>query len=354
MVPQLEAVKLRTEPNDHLDRLLAPDTTVPWYRSLFTSVAERLHPEKLPPLELTSKPLSEQDMPGHSLWGLYRTDRKSGVVSVLIHVGLFCLLWSITTSPPALRLTQQFTLLISPLPVHPVELKRSGGGGGGGGNAGSHALKAPAPVAELPKPIMRHYVPPPLTQKPPLVTPQLYIPPEWVGTTDPNAHYGDPLAGLIGAAGNFGNSAGYAGGPGTGFGPGYGGGSGGGSGGGIGAGTGIGTGPGPGDSIYTAAKNMTPPEPIFRPEAEYTDDARKAQLNGKVIVTLVVEIDGTASNIEVTRGLGLGLEQKAIEAVRQWKFKPATIAGKPVRARVNVEVTFRLMLSVCRNALRNA
>jgi TonB family protein len=348
MVPKLGAVKLRTEANDHLDRLLAPDTTIPWYRSILADFQEMLHPESLPPLELTSKPLAEKDMPGHELWGLYRTNKNSGVMSVLIHVGLFCLLWSITTSPTAIHLARQITILIAPpAPVHaiqPVEVKRSGGGGG---NAGSRALRAPVPlVAELPKPIMRHYTPPPpmdKMDKPSLVTPQLYIPPEWVGTTDPNAHYGDPLSGLIGAAGNFGNGMGYGGGPGTGFGTGSGGGYGGGSG--TGTGNGVGPGNGKGDTIYTAAKGMTPPEAIFHPEAEYTDEARKAQLNGKVVLSLVVETDGTPTNIEITRPLGLGLDRKAIEAVRQWKFKPATIAGKSVRARANVEVSFRLMLS---------
>lgn len=86
------------------------------------------------------------------------------------------------------------------------------------------------------------------------------------------------------------------------------------------------------DQICTTAKTMTPPEPWFRPPQ-----------NTRMILTLVVETDGTSSNIEVTKALGLGLDQKAIEAVRQWKFKPATIAGKPVRARANVEVAFRLM-----------
>ena len=335
--------------SDHLDRLLAPDTSLPWYRTIFANILETLHPEKLPPLELTSKPVAESDLPGHALWGLYRVNGNSGVLSVLLHIGVVCLAWSISTSPPAVQLVTRITMLVAPPPVaHPVQIVKPQHGGGGGGV--SSALKAPMATA-LPKPIMRHYTPPPPPERPPLaVTPQLYIPPEWVGTTDPNAHYGDPLAGLIGAAGNFGNGIGWGSGSGTGFGPGSGGGIGGGNGGGNGGGTGAGK----GDPIYTTAKAMTPPEPIFRPAAEYTDEARKAQLNGKVILTLVVETDGTASNIAVTKGLGLGLEQKAIEAVRQWKFRPATIAGKAVRARVNVEVLFRLMVSALRSAASSA
>lgn len=125
-------IKLKTEANDHLDRLLAPDTTIPWYRSIFANVGEMLHPEKLLPLELTSRPVSEADMPGHGLWGLYRVNKRSGLVSVAVHVGLFGLLWSITTSPPAVQLARQITMLVAPpAPVHPVEVKPPQGGGGG-------------------------------------------------------------------------------------------------------------------------------------------------------------------------------------------------------------------------------
>jgi TonB family protein len=331
-------IKLHAEADDHLDRLLAPDTTIPWYRSIFANVAEALHPERLPPLEVTSKPVAAQDMPAHDLWGLYRADRKSGIMSVAVHVGLFCLLWSITTSPPAVQLAKQVTLYLAPPePVHAVEVKLARGGGG------ARAIKSPVAVASLPpKPVMRHFTPPP--ERPPVPRPPLLLtPPEWVGTTDPGANYGNPLDGLIGGAGNYGTGMGFGGGSGPGFGPGTGDGSGGGRGGGTGSGVGPRT--STGEPVYTAGKDITSPVPVFRPDAACTDEARKAQLSGTVIVTLIVETDGTTSNIEVTKPLGKGREEKAVEAVRQWKFKPATMAGKPVRARVNVEVAFRLLLS---------
>lgn len=332
-------IKLQTEANDHLDRLLAPDTTVPWYRSIAANIAEMIHPEELPPLVLTSKPLAAADMPGHELWGMYRMKGRSGVMSVAVHAGLFCLLWSITVSPPAVELARQVTLLIAPppAPMHMAEVKPQSGGGGG-------AMRAPAAAAAAPRPVMRHFTPPPPTERPALaVAPLLYTPPEWVGTTDPNAVYGDPLAGLIGAAGNYGAGMGMGGGTGAGYGPG----SGGGSGGGRGGGTGNGVGPGnsTGEPVYTTAKGMTPPEAVYRPDAEYTDEARKAEVSGKVVLTLIVETNGAPSGIEVTKSLGMGLDEKAMEAVRQWKFRPATIGGKPVRARVNVEVAFRLVVS---------
>jgi len=339
-------VKLQTEANDHLDRLLAPDATVAWYRSIAMNVADLFHAEKLPPLDLTSRPLAEQDMPGHDLWGLYRVNKRSGLLSVAVHAGLFGLLWSITTSPPAAQLARQITMLVAPpAPLRRVEVKpQTGGGGGGPSIIKARASSAPEP----PKPVMRHYTPPPPADRPKMATtPQLFIPPEWVGTTDPNARYGDPLTGLLGAAGNFGTGMGFGGATGAGSGTGYGPGTGGGRGGGWGNGTGNGAGSGKssGEPIYMAGKGMTPPEPIFRPDAEYTDEARKAQLSGKAVLTLVVETDGTTSDIEVAKALGMGLEQKAVEAVRQWRFKPATMAGRPVRMRVNVEVAFRLMIS---------
>lgn len=337
-------IKLYAEANDHLDRLLAPDTTIPWYRSIAGMLAERIHPEKLPPLEVTSKPVAPEDMPGHELWGLYQVKGRSGAMSVLVHAGLFCLLWSITTSPPAAKVAERITLLVAPpAAIHEaVKVKPPSSGGGGGG--GRSALTSPVAVAaEPPRPIVRHYTPPAVERPQFEVPPVLFTPPEWVGSTDPSARYGDPLAGLVGAAGNFGTGMGYGNGNGTGAGAGSGGGYGGGRGGGYGSGTGPGN--GGGEPVYVNAKGMTPPEPVFRADAEYTDEARKAELSGKVVLSLIVETNGTASDIEVTKALGMGLEQKAIEAVRQWKFKPATIAGKPVRARVNVEVAFRLVVS---------
>jgi TonB family protein len=326
--------KLQNDANDHLDRLLAPDSTIPWFRSIFANVAEFVHPEKLPPLELTSKPA-----PIPETWGLYKVNGKSGVMSVAIHVGLFCLLWSITTSPPAIQLAKQITTLIAPpQPYKAVEVQPRQGGGGGGKSISSPA----ALIAEPRTRVVRRYTPPPTT---PLAAPKLLTPPEWVGTTDPTASFGNPLDGLSGTAGGFGAGIGM-GANGFGSGSGSGNGFGRGSGGyGSGNGSGTGRGSGPGDPIYTAGNNMTQPIPVFRPDAEYSDEARIAQVGGKVLLSVVVETDGTASNIQVMKALGMGLDLKAVEAVRQWKFKPATMGGKPVRARVNVEVVFRLLVS---------
>src|SRR5665647_1908238 len=130
-----------------------------------------VHPEKLPPLEVTSKPVALPET-----WGLYRVNRKSGVMSVAIHVGLFCLLWSITTSPPAVQLAREFTTLVAPpAPFQPIEVKPAQRGGGGGGRT----MAAPrASAFTPPKPVMRHYTPPLPSDRTLVAAPKLVIPPE--------------------------------------------------------------------------------------------------------------------------------------------------------------------------------
>ena len=86
-----------------------------------------------------------------------------------------------------------------------------------------------------------------------------------------------------------------------------------------------------------------PPVLIFKKEPEYSEEARKAKYNGTV--TLYVEVDetGQPNNIRVLRSLGLGLDEKAIEAVKQWRFKPGTANGVPVTMPTQVKVDFRLL-----------
>jgi TonB family protein len=119
-----------------------------------------------------------------------------------------------------------------------------------------------------------------------------------------------------------------------------------GAGGGIGSGTGAGVGPGLGagygGGVYSVGGGVSAPLPIYKPEPEYSPEARQAKLQGTVILALVVGIDGKAHAIQVARSLGLGLDERAIEAVRQWRFDPAKKDGKPVAVAVDVEVSFRL------------
>jgi TonB family protein len=86
----------------------------------------------------------------------------------------------------------------------------------------------------------------------------------------------------------------------------------------------------------------TAPVAISRTPPEYTDEARKAKWQGSVVLQVLVDENGVPKDIKIVRALGMGLDQKAIEAVQQWRFKPMLLNGKPVPVSTNIEVNFRL------------
>ena len=130
---------------------------------------------------------------------------------------------------------------------------------------------------------------------------------------------------------------------GVGSGAGIGAGSGGGIGSGIGGGVGPGSGGGYGGGIFRpGVGGVTAPRAIYKPDPEYSEEARKAKYQGTVILGLVVDASGRPRGLKVERGLGMGLDEKALEAVRTWKFEPAEKDGKPVAVAISVEVEFRL------------
>ena len=92
-----------------------------------------------------------------------------------------------------------------------------------------------------------------------------------------------------------------------------------------------------------AASGITPPSVITKAEPNYSDQARKAGLSGTVSVSLVVDEDGYPKNPKVIRSLESGLDEKAIEAVQKWRFKPGTKDGRPVATQVVIDVNFRLL-----------
>jgi protein TonB len=112
--------------------------------------------------------------------------------------------------------------------------------------------------------------------------------------------------------------------------------------GGIGDWTGPYVGSGPPGIFPAGKKGVTVPQAIFSPEPNFSDEARKAKQQGVVVLLLVVGQDGHTYNIRVGQTLGMGLDEKAIEAVSRWRFKPATLNGQPVATQIAVEVDFRL------------
>jgi len=89
-------------------------------------------------------------------------------------------------------------------------------------------------------------------------------------------------------------------------------------------------------------KVMKVPKAIYSPDPDYSETARMAKFQGTCIVSVILGKDGNVEDAWIARKLGLGLEQQALEAVRQWKFEPAMKDGEPVPVFLNVEVTFRL------------
>jgi TonB family protein len=206
--------------------------------------------------------------------------------------------------------------------------KTQAGGGGGGGDRDKLAASKGAP----PKFARDQFTPPVVVARDP--DPKLATDPTVVGPpniTFPAGPVGDPLSAVLGPPSN---------------GPGFGGGIGSGSGGGVGSGHGPGVGPGEGGGIgggvYKVGGGVSAPRPIYSPDPEYSEEARKAKYQGTVTLYVIVGADGLPHDIRIMRSLGMGLDEKAIEAVRTWRFEPARKNAQPVSVRISVEVTFRL------------
>lgn len=263
---------------------------------------------------------------------LYRTQPRTFLLSFLLHTLAAMLLFTSGTFVVSHRQQIQKQVVgivtdISPY-VLPASAIKTGGGGGGGDRD-----KLPASRGALPK-FSREQITPPAVlvhnANPRLaVEPTVVVPPEiHLPQTGP---LGDPLSAVLGPPSN---------------GPGSGGGIGSGSGGGVGSGHGPGVGPGRGGGIgggvYRIGGGVSAPRLIYGPDPEFSEEARKAKYQGTVVLGLIVGTDGRTHEIRVQRSLGMGLDQRAIEAVRVWRFEPARKDGHPVAVQLIVEVNYRL------------
>jgi protein TonB len=249
---------------------------------------------------------------------------RSALISALIHAAAIALILLSTSrySPIVKLLPGRDTLIYAP------RMPRISHGGAGGGQ------RSPLPVPKglPPKPAPRVFTMPVSVIRE--THPQLEMPPEVLGpaTNTPVidlAHIGA----LTGQAGPMSGGPGDGGGLGKGHGP----------------GAGDNVGPGlDGDSGIAGIgglprKNATKPALIAKTEPEYSEEARKAKVQGTVVLSIVVTASGQVTSVRVVHSLGLGLDQRAIEAVRQWKFRAATVDGKPAATQAVVEVNFRLL-----------
>ena len=98
-----------------------------------------------------------------------------------------------------------------------------------------------------------------------------------------------------------------------------------------------------GGGVYRVGGGVSAPQVLFKVDPEYSEEARKAKYSGTVVIQLVVDPSGHGRDIRVIRSLGLGLDEKAIEAVNKWKFRPGLRNGQPVAVMATIEVNFRLL-----------
>jgi TonB family protein len=97
------------------------------------------------------------------------------------------------------------------------------------------------------------------------------------------------------------------------------------------------------EPISASTPGVTIPRPIYKVEPTYTEDAKIAKIQGSVKLNIVIDEQGRPDDIKVVTSLDPGLDQQAVEAVRQWQFAPATKDGVPIPVTASIEVTFRLL-----------
>jgi TonB family protein len=219
-----------------------------------------------------------------------------------------------------------------------------GGGGGGGGmkqpeppppaeRKGVERMRSPVPPRRprppVDRPVIEKPVEPPPMQVEPVAAPVVPV------AADPRDRAGIPWTPREAPPQETDSQgAGTGGGTGTGQGTGIGEGSGAG----IGPGSGGGTGGGP----YRPGTGITAPAIVREVKPDYTEEGRRRHLEGDVVMEIVVRSDGSVGSVKLLQGLGAGLDQRAIDAVRQWRFSPAKRYGVPVDVIVEVAMEFKL------------
>jgi TonB family protein len=261
-------------------------------------------------------------------------DKTSRFVSFVVHVFIIAaILWLGLRTPnaivqPATTLTHlSFTIYAPPPPPKVMPVAKAMGGGGGGG---AHEVIEPT-KGQPPKVAKVQMLPPQLARldRPKLAvepTMQVQIPdsssPAHLGMTD------SPQIVLASQGMGSGSGFGHALGGGIGMGK--------------GSGAGPGTGGGYGGGLMSVGGGVSAPQVIHSAQPEFTEQARQANYEGTVSIQLIVDSQGNPQDIRVTRHLGMGLDQKAIDAVRQYKFRPAMYQGHSVSVEMVIEVDFHL------------
>jgi periplasmic protein TonB len=296
---------------------------------LIGNIKDTLFPVKQPALHLTSHAVAVSDPMA------VPRDPTSSTISFIMHVVVItAVLWFTLTAHT--HVVVQKAQIITPITFRPyipptIPSPKAMGGGGGGG---AHQIVEPT-KGHLPPVVKVQTVAPQIMKidNPKLAQPEAIQVPQQIKlpTNNNMPNVGAPNSPQVAMASQ-----------GSGSGSGFGQGLGGGIGSGHGAGLGSGTGGGYGGGVMSVGGGVTAPQLIHSVQPEFTDEARQQKYTGVVEIQLIVDSSGNPENIEVVKHLGMGLDQKAIDAVRQYKFHPAMFQGHPVPVRLVVDVDFHL------------
>ena len=318
-------------PEPELNLLMPTGSEQSLWKSLVQNFEDTFFPKKQPPLVLTSKPVPVKD-----IWGFYDHKKSSAALSTVAHIIVLSLILVGTyyLGKKVVEKPRADVILVAPVMDTPVmkPSRQEVAGGGGGGDRD----KFQAPKGRIPKQSLEQITPPAIIVRSPhpklAVEPTVVVPPEVKLQASNTLNLGNPTAPMpSGPPSN-----------GTGSGSGIGSGNGGGIGVGSGPGVGEGRGGGIGGGVFRIGGGVSAPKATYAPDPEYSEEARKAKYQGTVVLSLIVGADGVPRDIRVARSVGLGLDEKAIETVKTWKFDPGTKDGKPVATYATIEVAFHL------------
>src|SRR2546425_1518114 len=349
-------------PLDHVEALIDAGQVRPVAGTRFISAADAVSLGRRLRQTTPSVPTRSDE-----LFGVYETPasgshsyaRRGGMPALMSSLAHACLL-TIVILLTTINVDSAATEVRTHEPARLVFLVTPGPGGGGGGGGLRNPLPPPkvqragpeksrlSVPAVTPRPVMtttRQDVEPPphpTPAAPPIEPKPVQREPEPLPSSVLVAPVVAAKADTRDRAGVIEGGRGETESHGSGVGGGAGTGSGTGNGQGVGSGIGPGSGGGIGGGPYRPGSGVTPPRLLHEVKADYTEDARRRGISGEVVLEIVVRRDGGVGDVRVLQGLGAGLDQRAADAVRQWKFDPARLKGTPVDVLVEVAVEFIL------------
>jgi len=278
--------------------------------SLWSGLRELMLPNRLSPLVLESRPVVNRMLEGRSY-------RAAGW-AVVAHI--FAILMVGFAATTKMHIAAPVRMVTTELVVPPQAPPKANAMHGGGGQRG------PTPVTKgtPPKFAEQQLVAP---KAPPMMEPKIHIEPILEVQQDVRMASSVPQIGvanspLLGMSMGIGKGGGMGSGNGNGVGPGSGGNTGGG--------------------LRQIGGGVSAPVLLYKVDPEFSEEARRSKTAGYVLVNLWVDEKGNPTHVHVIRGIGVGLDEKAVAAVKLYKFKPAMENEKPVTVEMNVEVTFHI------------